>query len=438
LSRIIEVVPGSPAERAGIRPGLVLREANGVPVTDIIDWKKSLAYPNLLLTLEDEEGRLDTVRVLHPSGSDIGVIFESATVDCLKQCKNNCLFCFVRQMPKGQRKTLYVRDDDYRLSLVFGSFVTLTNVSEQEWKRILREKISPIYVSVHTTNPELRTRIMGNPRAGLIMEQLKQLVDAGITVQTQLVLIPGINDGQELERSLHDLFSLYPGVESVAVVPVGLTGHRAGLPQIEGYDKASARQVLDAALALSRRARRKIGSSFVYAADEFFVLAEAAFPGAAYYDDFAQLENGVGLCRILKDEFLAELRQKRNRREAQRNVVWVTGESPAQLLHELQREANLKAGCNVDVLSVRNNLFGGRVTVTGLLCGEDIARALAASGLPKDTVFMVPEITLREGTFLDGMTWEQLTVQFPEYILDTCPMDGGEMLRRTLRHGGIK
>lgn len=436
MSKIVEVVAGSAADRAGIRPGLILREANGVPVGDIIDWKKSLAYSNLLLTLEDEEGRLDTVRVLHPSGSDIGLVFESATVDCLKQCKNNCLFCFVRQMPKGQRNTLYVRDDDYRLSLVFGSFVTLTNVTDEEWQRILREKISPIYVSVHTTNPELRVRIMGNPRAALIMDQLRQLVDAGITVQTQLVLIPGINDGAELERTLSDLHGLYPGVESVAVVPVGLTGHRAGLPDLTGYDRAGARRVLDTALGLSAKTRRRTGSSFVYAADEFFVLAEAAFPSATYYDDFAQLENGVGLCRILQDEFLAELRSIRRRRSNGRNVVWVTGESPAELLRELQRQANLRAGCAVDVLPVKNRLFGGRVTVTGLLCGEDIAEAIGASNAPARTTFLIPEITLRDSTFLDGMTWNQLIDIFPDYDLDICPIDGSELLRRTLRHGG--
>lgn len=436
MSRIQEVLAGSPADRAGIRPGMTVRQANGMPVTDIIEWKKILAHPNLLLTLEDESGALDTVRVLHPSGTEIGLVFESPTVDCLKQCKNNCIFCFVRQMPKGQRKTLYVRDDDYRLSLVFGSYVTLTNVEDEEWQRILREKISPIYVSVHTTNPELRTRIMGNPRAALVMHQLRELVDAGITVQTQLVLIPGINDGEELERSLRDLYGLYPGVESVAVVPVGLTGHRENLPEINGYDRLSARKVLDLVMPLAGKVRRKIGSSFVYAADEFFVLAEAAFPGAAYYDDFAQLENGVGLCRVFSDEFMGELRRHRRRLTGQRNVVWVAGESPYGLLSHLQRETNLRLGTSVDILCVRNGLFGGRVTVSGLLAGEDISRAIEASKLPAGTVFLIPEITLREGVLLDGMTWGELVNAFPQYILDSCPIDGAELLRRTLKHGG--
>lgn len=438
MSRIVEVMAGSAAERAGIRPGLTLKEANGVPVADIIDWKKSQAYPNLLLTLEDEEGRLDNVRVLHPSGSDIGLVFASATVDCLKQCKNNCLFCFVRQMPQGQRRTLYVRDDDYRLSLVFGSYVTLTNVTDTEWRRILREKISPIYVSVHATDPGLRVRIMGNPRAALIMDQLRELVEAGITVQTQLVLIPGINDGPALECSLRDLYALYPGVESVALVPVGLTGHRAGLPALKGYDRDGARRVLDTALTLSRKSRRANGSSFVYAADEFFVLSDTAFPGATYYDDFAQLENGVGLCRILQDEFAAELRTVRSRRSAKRSVVWATGESPAELLREMQRQASLRSGCAVDVLPVKNTLFGGRVTVTGLLCGADIAAALSGCGAIDDTAFLIPEVTLRHDTFLDGMTWDHLVSLFPQYIIDKCPVDGGELLRRTLWHGGVK
>jgi putative radical SAM enzyme (TIGR03279 family) len=437
LAVIQEVTSGSAAERAGIKAGMTLLTVNNVPLGDIIDWKKALARPRLDITLQDIDGTTVSKTVRHASGEDIGVVFTSPTVDCLKQCGNNCIFCFVKQMPPGQRKTLYVRDDDYRLSLVFGSFVTLTNVSEPDWQRILREKISPIYVSVHTTNPQLRSRIMGNVRARAIMTQLRELVQAGITVHTQLVLVPGVNDGAELERSLDELWSLYPGVESVAVVPVGLTGYRENLPLLSGFTSTTARDVLDATLQRSAKYRRRSGTSFVYLADEFFVLARADYPAAAYYDDFSQLENGVGISRLLIDEFLAELKHHRRRRQqSPPPVLWVTGESAAGTMITLQHRINLLSGSRVDVLPVKNRHFGGQVTVTGLLTGECIHRALTEEHPVSETVVLIPDIILRDGLFLDGMTFAELEGALPQLRLVVCPTLGAELVRHTLIAGG--
>lgn len=417
---------------------MVLKSVNQLPVRDIIDWKKALAAPVLNLTLSTATGEDFSTRIRHRSGEDIGIVFCSPTVDDLRQCRNNCTFCFVRQMPRGQRQTLYVRDDDYRLSLVYGSFVTLTNVSGQEWQRILAEKISPIYVSVHTTNPDLRVEMMGNPDAGKIMTQLTELVSAGITVHAQLVLVPGVNDGSELVRSLNDLLVLYPFLESVAVVPVGLTEHRAGQPLLSGFDATSARDVLNIVQPLSSRLRTRLKTSFVYAADEFFVLARADFPPASYYDEFSQLENGVGLSRIFVDDFLAELRSHRKRQRCVRPVVWVTGESSYRLLSHLQHRINFQLGTHVDILCVQNELFGGRVTVTGLLGGQDILRALqAVSGQwGSGATVLIPDITLREEQFLDGMSLADIQSSLPSLNLTICASSGYELVRKTLYYGG--
>jgi len=426
VHKITEVLPASPAARAGLYAGQSIISVNGKAIRDIIDWKQALALPVMRIVALDKVEQ--TYIVKHESGTDIGLVFDSPVIDQIHTCRNNCVFCFVQQMPQGQRDTLYVRDDDYRLSLVYGSFVSLTNIDDECWERILRERISPIYVSVHSTNPDLRAFIMQNHRAAAVMEQIKELVSHGIAVHAQLVLVPGLNDGPELLRSLLDLTALYPGVESVAVVPVGLTGHRTGLMHLTGYDAASARAVLREVFAFGTRMRRKHGVSVVYAADEFYVLAQADFPRHTWYDGYPQLENGVGLCRSFIDDFCGEWARRRNKAARARPVTWVTGESAQFVMRRLQHIVNLEGGA-VDLLVAPNKLFGGYVTVTGLLGGHDIKAALTSANLKPDTLVLVPDVCLRGSMFLDGLTFNELSSHFPELALISCPTQGKELAR---------
>lgn len=409
---------------------MCIEKVNGGDIRDIIDWKYALAYTHMRLTVRDGD-RQSIISVRHESGGDIGVSFASPTIDKLQVCKNNCLFCFVKQMPPGQRESLYVRDDDFRLSLMYGSFVTLTNLREEDFVRITTEKITPIYVSVHTTNPTLRVSLMRNPSAGEIMSQLKRIIAAGVNVHAQLVLVPGLNDGKELERSILDLTSLYPGVQSVAVVPVGLTGFREGLPDIGGFSRQSAREVLDVVARFSTRFRRRHNTSLVYAADEFFVLAESDFPPNGYYDDYPQLENGVGISRLFIDSFRQALRATK-RRGSGAPVMWITGESSGTLLCKLQHELNAHTKAWVDVVTVKNYLFGGRVTVTGLLGGEDIAAAIHQAAPRAGTRVIIPDITLRQGLFLDGVSLDSLVGEFPHLSIEVCGTLGDELVSLTL------
>lgn len=430
MSIIAEVYPGSEAHLAGLRPGMSITRVNGKEIRDIIDWKYALANPLMRIEARDEEHHL-IVRVRHDSGGDLGLRFVSPTLDKLKICKNNCLFCFVKQMPPDQRESLYIKDDDFRLSLVYGSFVTLTNLTEEDFLRIEEEKISPIYVSVHTTNPDLRTKIMRNPAAAQIMGQLRRLIAAGISVHAQLVLVPGVNDGDELLKSLIDLTSLYPGVESIAVVPVGLTGFRENQADICGFTKDTARRVLDITTKFSTRQKRKHGISVVYAADEFFILAEAGFPKDSYYDDYPQLENGIGISRLFIDGFKKELTLHRHI-PLTGSVVWVTGESSAFLLRQLQHDLNIHAKAWVDILVVKNTLFGGRVTVTGLLGGAEIISAIRSAEIRPQTRVLIPDIALRDNLFLDSVSINHIRQQFSELQIEVCPTTGADLVRNTL------
>ncbi|KAF0195513.1 MAG: hypothetical protein FD169_1326 [Bacillota bacterium] len=430
MSVIADVHPRSEAYRAGLRAGMTVLRVNGREIRDIIDWKYALVNPVMRIDALDGEQQLLS-RVRHDSGEDIGISFVSPTLDKLKICKNNCLFCFVKQMPPHQRESLYIKDDDFRLSLVYGSFVTLTNLIEEDFLRIEQEKISPIYVSVHTTNPRLRATIMRNPAAAKIMDQLHRLIAAGVSVHAQLVLVPGVNDGDELLRSLTTLTSLYPGVESVALVPVGLTGFRENQADICGFSKETAREVLNITTRFSTRLKRKHGVSVVYAADEFYILAEAGFPRGSYYDDYPQLENGIGISRLFIDGFRKELTLHRKPALAG-PVIWVTGESSAFLLRRLQHELNMHARTWVDVLVVKNALFGGKVTVTGLLGGAEIISAIGNARISPRTRVLIPDITLRDNLFLDNISVDQIRDQFADLHIDVCPTTGADLVRKTL------
>lgn len=433
VAEIAAVLSGSLAEQLGVQPGGILLSVNGQSVSDILDFRLALASEQVEISWQDANGCIQTGKVVKSFGQDLGIVFSSPTLDKLKLCRNNCQFCFVRQQPTGLRPTLTLRDDDYRLSALQGSFITLTNLAESEWQRILELRLSPLYISVHTTNGPLRAQLLQNPAAGRIMSQLRQLRERQIEVHCQIVLVPEWNDGAELQRTIDDLAGLWPTVQSVAVVPVGLTEHREQLPKLRTPSASEARQVIDYLLPMSSQFRQRFGVSFAYLADEWFVLAGSLLPEHGYYDDFPQIENGVGLVRQLLDQATRVLRKAPSRLAESRRVLWVTGYSAANTLRRIAERLNRIEQLWVDVLPVRNQLFGASVTVAGLVSGKDIISALRQEHTDHVTV-LIPDVMLRplEQDFLDDVSWEELRAAFPEAKITLTPTDGQSLVRYTL------
>ncbi len=405
---ISSIAARSHAQRAGILPGETLVSINGSAVNDVLDYRFHMVNRLVSLAIEDREGRQRTVRIRKGEYAEIGLEFSTYLMDEEHCCKNKCIFCFIDQMPPGMRETLYFKDDDSRLDFLFGNYITLTNVGEEDIRRIITMHLSPVNVSVHTTNPELRAAMMKNPRAATSLQYLRELAEAGITLHTQVVLCPGINDGEELERTLRDLGNMGPAVESIACVPVGLTKYREHLPHIDPYTKEQAAAVIDLIEAFQKERLALRGERVAFPADEFFIKAGRPMPDDDYYGDFTQLENGVGLCALLKREFREAL-EAHPPTEIHRKVSVVTGKAAESLLKELSALAEERfPGLRVTVTAVENRFFGENVTVTGLLTGGDIAGTMKEKD-PGEAL-LICESTLRyeHDRFLDDKTPEEL------------------------------
>ncbi len=407
--KISGIDAGSIAEKKKILTGDELISINGNEINDVLDYRFYINDTKLLLSLKTADGRSKLVLIRKDEFEDIGLEFETYLMDKQRSCKNKCIFCFIDQLPKGLRKSLYFKDDDSRLSFLFGNYITLTNLTDGEAQRIIKMHISPVNVSVQTMNPELRVKMMANPKAGESLKYLFEFAKAGIAINTQLVLCPGINDGAELERSLNELGGLYPSVQSIAAVPVGLSDHREGLFPLEPYTKDTAREVIGIIDRFNEKFKEENGEIIAYAADEFYIKAELPMPDAEYYNGFPQLENGVGMWALLKSEFneaLAECEIKSLRRKA----TIVTGKAAYPLISALAEKAMEKiVGLDINVVAAENKLLGSMITVSGLLCGADIADAV--SGLDLGEELIIPPNCLRsEGDmFLDDMTVEELS-----------------------------
>lgn len=429
---VIETVrPGSIADEIGLRPGDRLLAINGEAITDYIDYKFHITGECVELRIARADGEEWLVEVEKDEDEDLGVTFVQDLFDGLKKCRNACAFCFLSQMPEGMRETLYLPDDDYRLSFLHGNFVTLTNMREEDFQRIFSQGLSPLYVSVHATNPAVRRRLMINRKAGRIMEDLRRLAGGGVDLHTQLVLVPGINDGPELDRSIGDLVSLHPHALSIAVVPVGLTRYRQGLSRLRPFTAEEASRVIDQVEAWQARLMARFGRRLVYASDEFYVLAGRPIPGEEYYEGYPQLENGVGLLRLFIEEFRAALAGGVREPARDRHVTVITGRSAAATLRALVDEAGLRR-VKVDVVPVENCFFGPTVTVTGLLTGRDVLsrlRELRDAGRLGDVV-LLPQVMVRElhGDLLDGMKPSDLerSVGVPVVLV---PVHGGRFLQ---------
>jgi len=402
MLEIVSVESGSIAEELELEPGDSLLSVNGHMVHDLLDFSIHAAAEELLLEVKKHDGELWDLELEKDAEADLGLHFEHPEPT---QCGNNCIFCFVHQLPKGMRKTLYVKDEDYRFSYLYGSYVTLTNVSEADIERIISQRLSPLYVSVHATDDQLRARMLGR-QGPSILELLRRLAGAGIEIHTQVVLCPGINDGSELERTIEDLAVLYPWVLSLAVVPVGLTGYRQRLPQLRPLTEEEARAVLGLVHRYQERFSRDCGSRFVFAADEIYLKARVDFPPLAAYEDLAQIENGVGLVALFRSQ-AKEVLDEAALLEAP-PVTVVTGESFGAELERFTGELSLRTGTTIHLRVIKNAFFGGHVSVTGLLTGADIVGALRGASLGQ--ALLIPDVVLREGEdlLLDDMTLKDL------------------------------
>lgn len=414
---ITGVATGSAAERHGVRPGAWLAAVNGEPVLDVIDYQALSAQPDLQLTLETAEGKARTVTVRKEDWEPLGLTFGPSMTLSPRTCHNRCLFCFIDQMRPGMRDTLYVKDDDWRYSLMMGNFVTLTNVDEAEFDRMIRRKASPLYVSVHTTDPALRCRMMNNRFAGDILARLKRLAEAGIRFHCQIVCCPGYNDGEALLRTLRDLRGLAPATLSVAVVPVGLTRFREGLAPLAPFTREGAQALIRMLEPFQAECRAQLGTTFVFPSDEFYCLSDVAVPPYAWYEDFPQIENGVGLLAQLEQGLCEAAEDAPDPTDAPlpaRAWVLVTGVSAAPHLTRLAR-AFAPHGTTVRVATIRNVFFGETITVTGLLTGGDTLAQLTPELLAGADAVLLSSNMLRHerDLFLDDMSLETFQSRLP-------------------------
>ncbi|HEU5310984.1 MAG TPA: DUF512 domain-containing protein [Candidatus Eisenbacteria bacterium] len=400
---ISKIEPGGLAERLGLLPGERLLEINGVELHDEIDFGAQISEEELEILVRGTDGTERVVEGLREYGVAFGAEFEARQP---KRCHNNCVFCFVYQHPKGVRRELLIKDDDYVFSFVHGNFITLTNLSDADFQRILDERLSPLYVSVHATDPEVRVKLMKNPKSGLIMKQIDRLAEAGIEMHTQLVICPGLNDGAILTKSIEELAARHPQVRTIAVVPVGLTKHRGRLPQLRTFTREDALAALAEVERLEREYLKRHKTRVVFAADEMYVLAGTPIPAAKAYEGFPQLENGIGMLRSTMDRWMKGDDDIRPRNGSRERVAVVTGTSAASTLEQLLRERP-PADVDASLCVVTNEYFGDTVTVSGLLVGEDIERALRAHG-PVDRVLLPPNCLKEREVFLDDRTRSEL------------------------------
>ena len=390
------------ADRAGIRDGEVLLSINGSEIVDVLDYRFHQLNSTLELKIRNTKGEVRTVRVRKPEYEELGLDFETYLMDKEKSCRNKCIFCFIDQLPKGLRETLYFKDDDSRLSFLFGNYVTLTNLSEHEISRIIKMHISPINVSVHTTNPELRVKMMGNRFAGDSLKILKRFAESSIVINTQIVCCPGINDGEELRRSLRDLYDL--NVNLIAVVPVGLTKYREGLYPLEPFTVEKARETVDILEEFGEMCLSTRGKRIAYAADELYIKAGYPIPEPEFYEDFEAIENGVGLIAMLKEDLLDELEWREADDSIRRNVSLACGTSAAPYLRELMDRVEEKfKNVHITVYPIINEFFGEYINVSGLIVGSDLIAQLKDKPLGDALLISSAMLRFENDLFLDDV-----------------------------------
>ncbi|MBP7175368.1 MAG: DUF512 domain-containing protein [Thermoclostridium sp.] len=400
------VEDGSIAQEAGIEAGDRLVSINGQPIGDIFDYRFLSSEEEVLLEVYKADGELLQVEIEKDEWEELGLSFEMPLLDEEKSCCNKCVFCFIDQLPKGMRPSLYYKDDDARLSFLYGNYITMTNMKQEELDRIVRYRMSPVNVSVHTTNPQLRVSMLNNRFAGELFPKLRYLADQNILLNAQIVLCLGINDALELDRTLEDLAGLAPALNSISIVPVGLTRFRTGLPLLQPFDRNSSIGVIEQVQRWQDFFMEKTGSRKVYLSDEWYLMSESELPPYSHYEDFPQIENGVGMAASFLQEFEDSLARRR-KKPGDKTVSLVTGVLASRIVNEAARRAKMRfPGLRVLVYPIENQFFGNTVTVTGLLTGTDICGQL--KGKPLGDMLLLPSNMFRAGT---------------EILLDDLPMD---------------
>jgi putative radical SAM enzyme (TIGR03279 family) len=432
-AKISSVIPNSIAAEVGFEIGDAILSINGNRPRDLIDYQFLCADEFLTIEVLDSKGKSHKIEIEKDYHEDLGLEFETALFDGLIQCNNKCPFCFIDQQPEGKRETLYYKDDDYRLSFLYGSYLTLTNLTQKEWQRLEQMHISPLFVSVHATEPDLRIRLLKNPRAGQILDQLKWLQARQLQIHAQVVVCPNINDGTHLERTLLDLVSFHRGdipcVESVAVVPVGLTRFRPQEDELIPVSQEKAREVIEQVQTLQKQFRQEFGSNVVWLADEWFLIARVDLPPQSHYEDYPQIGNGVGSIR----QFIRDFQKKAKKLlpskiHSPRRLTWVVGNAVEQAFQPLVKQLNNVQGLTVELVALNSNYWGQEITVTGLLTGQDILKGLQGKNLGDGV--LLPSVMLKDGeaVFLDDLNLETVINQLGVPIY---PVMGVEELIKT-------
>ena len=433
MKHIIQAIePGSIAEELELEPGDALLTINGEPMEDVFDYHYMINDSNLIVLIEKAGGEQWELEIEKDYSEDLGIVFENGLMDDYKSCTNKCIFCFIDQMPPGMRETLYFKDDDSRLSFLQGNYITLTNMKDKDLDRIIKYHLAPINISVHTTNPLLRQKMLHNRFAGEALEKIKKLYDHGIEMNGQVVLCKGVNDGAELERTISDLVGYLPYMESLSVVPVGLSKYREGLYPLEPFTREDARETIASIEKWQEICMEKHGCHFVQASDEFYLTAELPIPEEERYDGYLQLENGVGMIRLLKTEFMDALEEaKKNPQNTcypSQKVTLATGKLAAPLLMELA-EAFMEAYPQYEVVvaPIRNDFFGERITVSGLITAQDLVAQLKDKDLGGRLLLPTNMLRMGEDVFLDDWTLDEVEKALQVHI-DIVKSSGQDLL----------
>lgn len=415
----------------GIKAGDRLLSVNSNEIKDFLDYDFYIKEDTLLLEIE-HKGKVKSICIKN-KGEDIGLEFESYLMDKQQRCRNKCIFCFIDQNPEGMRESIYFKDDDSRLSFLFGNYITLTNLTDSDIDRIIKMHISPVNVSVHTMNRELRVKMMNNKNAGRCLDYLYRLAEAGIEINTQLVLCPGINDGEELRYSIKELMKLYPAVQSIAAVPVGITKHREGLFPMPEYNKETAAEVIDIIDLTGNEFKKEHGTRLVYAADEFYLKAEREIPGEDYYEGYPQLDNGVGMWRSFSaeaDDFTARLDKNA---DVKGSVSLATGSAAYPLIKATaEKLTSIYKKLQINVYEIKNEFYGHTVTVAGLVTGSDLIRELKGKDLGQKLI--IPDVMLRsEGDlFLDNISIDDAEKELGVKICPVCASSGYALIEEII------
>lgn len=429
---IKEVLKGSIAEEMEIEVGDYLLSVNGQEIHDIIDYRFLTADEELLLEIEKQNGEVWEIEIEKDYGEELGIEFGGGIMDKAKSCSNKCMFCFIDQLPKGMRETLYFKDDDSRLSFLQGNFVTLTNMKEEDIQRIIKYHISPINISVHTTNPELRVKMLSNRFAGNIFERMKQLAEAGIQMNAQIVCVPEVNDKDELKRTIEDLYKLYPYVNNVAVVPIGITKYREGLAKVKTFNKETSKETIEMVNVLQARFYKEVQEPFVRLSDEFYIVAGMEVPGEEFYNGYEQIEDGVGVTRCFINAIERDLEFLDLNSKGSYSIVTGT-----LAYDEVKKAADKICAKNpkihIDVFKIINNFFGDTITVTGLLTGTDIIDQI--KGKIKSKYLLMSDNMFRRGyelapesaIMLDDMTIEDIERELDVKVI-TCDFSGEDLI----------